>query len=93
MTETNQLFSFRGKDGSVRSAYLVATGPKFSKLIWLDDRKPGIRINKVPNEDMRHATPLLYHGKPYPLTRFKRLFRKAAMRHGITKSARKELRA
>ena len=87
------LFSFRGKDGSVRSAYLVATGPKYTKLIWLDDRKPGIRINKVPNEDMRFATPLMYKGKPYPLPRFKRIFRKAAKAHGVTKSAKKELRA
>lgn len=80
-------------DEGVRSAIVVKTGPRLAHVIWADDRKPGVRVNKIPKEFLRGATPLEYKGKPYPLNRAKRLFRKMGKSLGITKSAKKELRA
>lgn len=87
----NELVSIRTDEG-VRSALVVRTGPRLAHVIWADDRKPGVRINKIPKEHLRWATPLLYKDKPYPLTRAKRMFRKMGKALGITKSAKKELR-
>jgi hypothetical protein len=86
------LLSIRTDDG-VRSAIVIKTGPTFAHVIWADDRTPGVRINKIPKIWMRYATPLEYKGKPYPLSRAKRLFRKMGRSLGITKAAKKELRA
>lgn len=88
-----ELISFRTSDGSVRCSLVVKIGPRLAHLIWLDDRKPGIRINKIPKEQLRGAAPLEYKGKPYPLARAKRHLRRAGQVHGITKSAKKEIRA
>jgi hypothetical protein len=86
------LLSIRTDDG-VRSAIVIKTGPTYAHVIWADDRSPGVRVNKVPKAWLRYATPLLYKDKPYPLARAKRLFRKMGKSLGITKSAKKELRA
>lgn len=78
-------------DGSVRCAVIVKVGLKFTSLIWADDRKPGVRINKVPNDWADNSPPVEYRGKPYPLARAKKMFRKMGRTLGITKSARKAL--
>lgn len=91
--DDRQLISIRTHDESVRCALVVKVGPKFARVIWADDRKPGVRINKVPKEWLRGCAPLELKGKPYPLSRAKRLFRKMGRSLGITKSAKQELRA
>ncbi len=90
--EANPLISFHTTDGSVRAAMIVKVGQKYTSLVWTDDRKPGVRINKVPHEHLRNSPPLLYKGKPYPLARAKKLFRKMGRTFGITKSAKIALR-
>lgn len=81
-------------DEGIRTAIVLGEGPKYVRMIWADDRRPGVRVNKVPKDRMRRDTkPLMYKGKPYPLARAKRHFRNMGRALGITKSARKELRA
>jgi len=90
--EANPLISFHTDDGSVRSAFIVKVGPKFASLVWADDRKPGVRINKVPHEQLRSSHPLLFKGQPYPLPRAKKMFRSMGRKFGITKGAKIALR-
>jgi hypothetical protein len=92
MTEANPLIKFHTDDGSVRCALIVKVGLKYTSLVWADDRTPGLRVNKVPHDHLRNAPPLLYKGKPYPLTRAKKLLRKMGRTFGITKSAKIALR-
>lgn len=86
-----ELIQLRTDEG-VRCALVVKVGPRLAHLIWADDRKPGVRINKVPKEYLRYATPLMLKDKPYPLNRAKRKFRAMGRSLGITKTAKKELR-
>jgi len=92
MNEANSLISFHTDDGSVRCAFIAKVGQKFTSLIWADDRTPGVRINKVPHEHLRNSPPVLYKGKPYPLARAKKAFRKMGRTFGITKTAKIALR-
>ncbi len=85
--EANTLHSVHLDDG-VRSALVVAVGPKFTSLIWIDDRNPGVRINKILNAEIR-ATEIA----GYPIAKAKKLFRKSGRSLGITKSAKRALRA
>lgn len=84
--EANEVIRIHTDEG-VRTALVTAVGPKFTRLIWIDDRKPGVRVNKVRNNEVRATT------LDYPLAKAKRGFRKAGAHLGITKTARKELRA
>ena len=78
-------------DDGIRPGLIVKVGRKFTSLIWADDRKPGVRVNKVPNDWVENSRPVQYHGKPYPLARAKKMFRKMGRSLGITKSARRAL--
>ena len=89
--QANDLVSYRTDEG-VRCALIVTVGRKYISMLWADDRKPGVRINKVSHRDAQHATPLMYRDKPYPLSRAKRHWRKMASSLGATKAARKALR-
>ena len=84
--EANTLHSVHLDDG-IRSAIVVAVGPKFTRLIWIDDRNPGVRINKIRNNQIR-ATAI----EDYPIARAKKLFRKTGRSLGITKGAKRALR-
>lgn len=85
--EANTVHSVHLDDG-VRSAFIVAVGPKFTSMIWIDDRNPGVRINKILNTEIR-ATAM----PGYPIAKAKKLFRKSGRSLGITKSAKRALRA
>jgi hypothetical protein len=87
MIEANTVHSVHLDDG-VRSAFIVAVGPKFTSMIWIDDRNPGVRINKLLNTEIR-AIELA----GYPIAKAKKLFRKSGRSLGITKSAKRALRA
>lgn len=53
----------------------------------------GLRVRKIPVADEKNFTELEYHGKPYPLKRAVRLYKKYGKKYGITKPARKALNA
>jgi hypothetical protein len=82
----NTLHSVHLDDG-YRSALIVAVGPKFTSMIWIDDRCPGVRINKIRNTEIRAI-----EIAGYSIARAKKLFRKSGRSLGITKSARRALR-
>jgi hypothetical protein len=84
--ETNTLHRVHTDEG-VRSAFIIAIGPKYTSMIWMDDRKPGVRINKILNTEIRSV-----EIEGYPIARAKKLFRKSGRSLGITKSARRALR-
>jgi hypothetical protein len=86
-----ELITIRTDEG-VRTAIVVKTGVTKVHLIWADDRKPGVRINKLPKEAMRYAEPLLLNGEPYPFSRAKTHFRRMGLNLGITKSAAQALK-
>lgn len=84
--EANTMHSVHLDDG-VRSAFIVAVGPTFTRMIWIDDRNPGVRIHKIRNNEIRSTL------MDYPLARAKKLLRKTGRSLGITKSAKRALRA
>jgi hypothetical protein len=84
--EANTLHTVHLDDG-VRSALVVAVGPTFTRMIWIDDRNPGVRINKIRNSEIR-ATEI----EGYPIAKAKKSFRKSGRSLGITKSAKRALR-
>lgn len=54
--------------------------------------QPPVRLVKMPILERRHLRPLEYHGRPYPLARAVRLFRRAGRELGITDGAAAALR-
>lgn len=84
--EANTLHQVHTDDG-YRCALVVTVGPKFTGMIWIDDRSPGVRINKILNSQVT-SKPL-----EYPLAKAKKLFRSCGKKLGITKAARRALRA
>ena len=52
----------------------------------------GLRIWRVPVSEVKFMTPLLFRGKPYPMSRALKTFRSLASTHGITQGARKILK-
>jgi hypothetical protein len=55
--------------------------------------QPPVRLVKLPLIELRHLRPLEYHGRPYPLARALRLFRRAGREFGITDGAAAALRS
>jgi hypothetical protein len=55
--------------------------------------QPPVRVIKLPLLERRHLRPLEYHGRPYPLPRALRLFRRAGRELGITEGAAAALRS
>jgi len=55
--------------------------------------QPPVRLMKLPLLERRHLRPLEYHGRPYPLARALRLFRRAGRELGITDGAAAALRS
>ena len=53
---------------------------------------PPVRVVKLQRLERRHLRPLEYHGRPYPLARALRLFRRAGRDFGITEAAAAALR-
>ena len=84
-----EVVKWRGDDG-VRSAIIVNEGRKFISLIPIESGK--VRIRKILLSEGRHLTPIKYKGKPYPLSRAIRIFKRHAKSFGITDSAKRALR-
>lgn len=84
--QTHDIISIHLDDG-IRTALVLAVGPKFTRMIWIQDSTPGIKIHKVLNSEIRARV------IDYPLSRCRRTFLKAGRRLGISKSARRALQA
>ena len=85
-----ELVNYRTDEG-LRCAF-VKHGTKWSKVLTIDaGKQSGLVIHKVPKTDQRYMTPLLHKGKPYPIKRALRHFRKFGKTHGITGGAKKLL--
>ncbi len=73
------------EDEGYRTGIIVSTGPKYCGVIWPDSS--GITINKVPMTDLN------FNEIDYSLDKAKKLLRACGKKFGITKAARRALRA
>ncbi len=62
-----------------------------TKLHALALHQPPVRVVKLEKAERRDLVPLLHKGKPYPLPRAVRLFKRAGRALGITDKARRTL--
>jgi len=74
-------------ENCVRTALIVAITTKYMSAVWANDKKPGVRIHKIPHNEVRADI------IDYPLAKAKKAFRKMGRTFGITKSAKRALRA
>jgi len=77
-------------DQGQRTAIHIGTGNKYHQLLVMDT---SIRLQHVPIFEERYFTDLMYKGKPYPVARAKRIFKRAVKRlHGNMKNVSKPVR-
>jgi hypothetical protein len=82
--EANTIITLHEDEG-YRTALVVAVGPKFTQLIWADSS--GMKIHKLPTETIKAVV------LEYPLAKAKKSMRRSGHLFGITKSAKRALRA
>lgn len=84
-------------------SYTLVSGAKHVTLVLEPERKTkwlrvlvmrdkALSIERVTASESEHMQPLLYKGKPYPLKRALKIFRKFAKSHGASKSAKSFLK-
>ncbi len=82
----------KGYQSAIRSAF-VKTGRKWLKVVMIDATSDGgMRVWKVPLSDQQFMTPLMRKGKPYPVSRALKIFKRVGKTHGITKAAKNILK-
>ena len=82
-----------GFESAVRSALVRTGGSKWLQVVAIDaTTSGGLKLWKVPLADTKHMQPLLLKGKPYPMARALKTFRKMGKTHGISKGAKKLLK-
>ena len=77
-------------DSGFTTALYLGRGRKHLRMLPMGNGKLSVK-GKVPFEEERHMTQLLYKGKPYPLSRAKRIFRRYGKNCGWTKAAKTAL--
>jgi len=81
-----------GYESAVRCAF-VKRGRKWLQVLCIDaTTSGGLKLWKVPLSDEQYMKPLLRKGKPYPVSRALKSFRKMGKTHGISKGAKKLLK-
>ena len=70
------------------SAIIFDVGSKYVHILPMESRP--LRTRKIPIDSHR-LTPLTYKGKPYPIARVKKIFKRHAETFGMTVSAKKVL--
>lgn len=81
-----------GYESCVRTAF-VKRGRKWLQVLCIDaTASGGMKLWKVPLTDEQYMQPLLLKGKPYPMSRAIKRFRKMGKTHGISKGAKKLLK-
>ena len=73
------------EDEGYRTGLVVAVGPKYLQVIWPDSS--GMKIRKIKISTARYLV------IDYPVAKCKRILRKCGASFGITKSARRALKA
>lgn len=71
------------------SALVVERGRKWMKIIPMESH--AVRIKKVPLSDERQMKPLTFKGRPYPIPRAVKHFKRHGRTFGITKTAKQAL--
>lgn len=71
------------------SALIIDRGTKWMSIIPIESH--AVRVRRVPLTEERYMTPATFNGKPYPITRAVRHYKKHAKSFGITKSAKRVL--
>jgi len=80
-------------DSAFRCALVKDGGRKWLQVLAIDaSAKGGLKVWKVPLADEKDMVPLLLKGKPYPMARALRTFRRFAATHGCSKGAKKLLK-
>jgi hypothetical protein len=81
-----------GYESAVRCAF-IKRGTKWAQVLCIDATSSGgLKLWKVPLSDDQYMRPLLRKGKPYPVARAIKSFRKMGKTHGISKGAKKLLK-
>lgn len=75
------------EDEGIRCGLQVSEGPKFISVIWIDSA--GMRIRKLAKERSLRIVELV----DYPIARAKKILRGCGNKFGITKAAKRALRA
>tara|TARA_Y100000588_G_scaffold134277_2_gene147617 strand:- start:1285 stop:1554 length:270 start_codon:yes stop_codon:yes gene_type:complete len=88
MTDT-KVVSWHTDSGIITAIYLNR-GRKHLKMLPMGSGKLSVK-GKVPFSEERYMKQLLYKGKPYPLSRAKRIFRRHGKNCGWTKAAKSAL--
>lgn len=81
-----EIVRYRDKKHGARCA-LLKRGPKWNRLVVIDQDRVKVVLDKEPR-----VAPLTRAGKPYPLARAVREFRRIGRARGITKGALSILR-
>jgi hypothetical protein len=79
------------RDGNAHALLLFREGRVWLHAIAL--HQPPVRIVRLPRHARGALVPLEYRGRPYPLARALRLFRRAGRDLGITDGAAAALRS
>lgn len=78
------------REDARRTALLVKRGTKHLHVIIMRDAK--VSVDRVPLTEERSMIPLEYKGRPYPVERAVRIFKRHGKAFDITKAAREALK-
>ncbi len=79
------------RDGNAHALLLFKEGRAWLHALAL--HRPPVRVVRLPRHVRSRLVPLEYRGRPYPLARALRLFRRAGRDLGITRGAAEVLRS
>lgn len=94
MIELVQYHTWHRVRGGFESAQRVALvkkgGSKWLHVLAIDaTTSGGLKLWKVPLTDVEYMQPLMLRGKPYPIARALKGFRRIGKTHGISNGAKK----
>jgi hypothetical protein len=77
-------------DNHAHALLVFQEGKRFNLAIWIS--RKGVKVVKFEKSQMRYMRPAELGGRPYPVARAVRHFRRAGRSLGITKGASKALK-
>ena len=83
----NKPVTWHSEQGFV-SAIFLTRADKYIRILPLQGK---LSVKKLPLDHEKHLTPIEFKGKPYPIKRAIRIFRKHAGIFGMTVSAKQAL--
>lgn len=91
MANEAEVLMARMEDNDSHAALVFKRGRVNLHAVML--HRPPVRIVKIPLGERRYMRPLMFKGKPYPVARAARAFKRAGRELGITKGAAQALAA